>query len=122
MGPLISAEHLEKVLAYVAHGEAEGAKLLTRRPAASRKARSRAAISVEPAIFDACRDDMTIVREEVFGPLLSVLSFDDEAEVVARANDTPFGLAAGVMTRDFPARTALRRRSKPASCGSTATI
>ena len=51
-----------------------------------------------PAIFDGCRDDMTIVREEVFGPLLSVLSFSDEAEVVARANDTPFGLAAGVMT------------------------
>jgi betaine-aldehyde dehydrogenase len=44
---------------------------------------------------------MTIVREEVFGPLLSVLAFDDEAEVVARANDTPFGLAAGVMTRDL---------------------
>ena len=56
---------------------------------------------MSPAIFDACRDDMTIVREEVFGPLLSVLSFDDEAEVVARANDTPFGLAAGVMTRDL---------------------
>jgi betaine-aldehyde dehydrogenase len=56
---------------------------------------------MSPAVFDACRDDMGIVREEVFGPLLSVLPFSDEAKVVARANDTPFGLAAGVMTRDL---------------------
>jgi betaine-aldehyde dehydrogenase len=56
---------------------------------------------VSPAIFDACLDDMTIVREEVFGPLLSVLSFEGEAEAVARANDTPFGLAAGIMTQNL---------------------
>jgi betaine-aldehyde dehydrogenase len=56
---------------------------------------------MSPAVFDACRDDMTIVREEVFGPLLSVLSFSDEAEVIARANDTEFGLAAGLMTSNL---------------------
>jgi betaine-aldehyde dehydrogenase len=100
MGPLISAGHMEKVLAYVASGEAEGAKLLAggRRIAEGPLARG---YYVEPAIFAGCRDDMTIVREEVFGPLMSVLSFADEEEVVARANDTPFGLAAGVLTRDL---------------------
>ena len=56
---------------------------------------------VVPAIFDECRDDMTIVREEIFGPVMSVLSFADEDEVVARANATEFGLAAGVFTSDI---------------------
>ena len=100
MGPLISAGHLEKVLGYVQCGEAEGGNLLTggRRLAEGPLARG---YFIEPAVFDGCRDDMTIVREEVFGPLLSVLPFTDEDEVVARANDTPFGLAAGLMTRDL---------------------
>ncbi|MGH6924059.1 MAG: betaine-aldehyde dehydrogenase [Propylenella sp.] len=99
MGPLISAEHIEKVLSYVAKGEAEGAKLLT----GGRRLKGALAKGnfVSPAVFDACRDDMTIVREEVFGPLLSVLSFEGEAEVIDRANDTPFGLAAGVMTQNL---------------------
>jgi betaine-aldehyde dehydrogenase len=100
MGPLISAAHLEKVLSYVARGEAEGAKLLTGGRHLRDGALSRGNF-MSPAIFDACRDSMGIVTEEVFGPLLSVLPFEEEAEVVARANDTPFGLAAGVMTRDL---------------------
>jgi betaine-aldehyde dehydrogenase len=100
MGPLISADHLDKVLSYVACGEAEGARLLTGGRRIEEGALARGYF-IQPAIFDRCRDDMTIVREEVFGPLLSVLAFNDEAEVVARANDTPFGLAAGVMTRDL---------------------
>jgi betaine-aldehyde dehydrogenase len=100
MGPLISADHMKKVLDYVAHGEAEGAKLLTggRRVEKGPLARG---YFVEPAIFDGCDDSMTIVREEVFGPLMSILAFKDEAEAIERANDTPFGLAAGVMTRDL---------------------
>jgi betaine-aldehyde dehydrogenase len=99
MGPLISAEHLEKVLSYVARGEAEGAKLLT----GGQRLDGLLARGyfIQPAIFDGCRDDMTIVREEVFGPLLSVLPFEEDEEAIARANDTPYGLAAGVMTRDI---------------------
>ena len=100
MGPLISSEHLEKVLGYIARGEAEGAKLACGGRRLTEGALARGNF-MSPAIFDACRDDMTIVREEVFGPVLSVLPFGDEAEVVARANDTQFGLAAGVMTRDL---------------------
>jgi len=100
MGPLISAEHLEKVLGFVAKGEAEGATLLTGGRRVTDGALARGYF-IEPAIFDGCRDDMTIVREEVFGPLLSVLPFDGEEEAIVRANDTPYGLAAGVMTRDI---------------------
>lgn len=100
MGPLISGAHLEKVMGYVARGESEGAELLTGGRRVEAPALERG-FFLEPAIFGGCRDDMTIVREEVFGPLLSVLPFDDEEAVIARANDTPFGLAAGVMTRDL---------------------
>ena len=56
---------------------------------------------VQPTVFADCSDDMTIVREEIFGPVMSVLRFDDESEVVDRANDTPFGLAAGVFTQNL---------------------
>jgi betaine-aldehyde dehydrogenase len=100
MGPLVSSEQLEKVLAYVSRGKGEGAKLLTGGERLNGDLLSKG-FFMSPAIFDGCRDDMTIVREEVFGPLLSVLSFSDEAEVVRRANDTPFGLAAGLMTKNL---------------------
>ena len=56
---------------------------------------------VEPTIFTDCTDDMTIVKEEIFGPVMSVLVFDDEDEVIARANDTELGLAAGVFSKDI---------------------
>ena len=56
---------------------------------------------VEPTIFTDCTDDMTIVKEEIFGPVMSVLVFDDEDEVIARANDTELSLAAGVFSKDI---------------------
>ncbi|MEG3155539.1 betaine-aldehyde dehydrogenase [Sphingomonas sp. RB1R13] len=100
VGALISAAHTAKVMGYIALGEAEGATLLT-----GGKQRSEGAMAggnfVEPTIFTACRDDMRIVREEIFGPVMAVLDFDEEDEVVARANDTVFGLAAGIFTNDL---------------------
>jgi betaine-aldehyde dehydrogenase len=56
---------------------------------------------VAPTVFDNCRDDMAIVREEIFGPVMSVLEFEEEQEVIERANATEFGLAAGVFTNDL---------------------
>ena len=53
---------------------------------------------VLPTVFTDCRDDMTIVREEIFGPVMSILSYDSEEEAIRRANDTEYGLAAGVVT------------------------
>ena len=100
VGALISEEHLARVLGFVERGRAAGARLACggRRPADSRLARG---CFVEPAVFVGCSDDMEIVREEIFGPVMSVLRFGDEEEVVRRANATPYGLAAGVFTRDL---------------------
>ncbi|MGH8232073.1 MAG: betaine-aldehyde dehydrogenase [Steroidobacteraceae bacterium] len=99
VGALISAAHMQKVLGYIARGKAEGARLAVggRRVTTGDLANG---FFVEPTVFDGCHDDMAIVREEIFGPVMSVLEFDDEAEVIARANATEFGLAAGIFTAD----------------------
>lgn len=100
VGALISVAHMEKVLGYIALGRAEGATLLTGGNRVIEGAMARGAF-VAPTIFIDCRDDMRIVREEIFGPVMAVLGFEDEEEVVARANDTVFGLAAGIFTNDL---------------------
>ncbi|MFQ5973361.1 MAG: betaine-aldehyde dehydrogenase [Alphaproteobacteria bacterium] len=100
VGALISAEHLEKVLGYIDSGKAEGAELVLGGGRADDPALERGYF-VQPTIFDRCRDDMRIVREEIFGPVMSVLTFTAEDEVVRRANDTDYGLAAGVFTTDL---------------------
>lgn len=100
VGALISRPHLDRVMGYIASGIAEGARLVhggTRVTDASLAAGN----FVVPTIFADCTDDMTIVREEIFGPVMSVLRFKDEDEAVARANGTKFGLAAGLFTRDL---------------------
>lgn len=96
IGPMVSARQREIVEGYIARGRDEGARLVSggRRP-------DRAGFYLEPALFTGVTDDMTIAKEEIFGPVLSVLSFETEEEVLARANDTPFGLSAGVFTRDL---------------------
>jgi betaine-aldehyde dehydrogenase len=100
VGALISAEHMDAVLAYIEAGRREGATLACggRRSADPTLA---AGCFVEPTIFTDCREDMTVVREEIFGPVMTVLAFADEDEAIRRANATPFGLAAGVFTRDL---------------------
>jgi betaine-aldehyde dehydrogenase len=96
MGALISEAHMEKVLAFIARGVAEGARLLC-----GGERVDRPGFFVTPAIFDGCTDEQSIVREEIFGPVMSVLTFDTEEEAIARANATEFGLSAGVFTRDI---------------------
>ena len=100
VGALISQEHLEKVLGFIARGRAQGARLLTGGTRVTEGALARGYF-VAPTVFDGCRDDMDIVRQEIFGPVMSVLEFEDEDEVIARANATEFGLAAGVFTNDL---------------------
>jgi len=95
-GPLITAEHLEKVMGYIELGVQEGARLVT-----GGARLNRPGSYVQPTVFADVTDTMTIAREEVFGPVMAVLDFDTEAEVIARANDTEFGLAAGVFTADL---------------------
>jgi len=100
MGPLISAAQRERVLGYIQTGRAEGATLFQGGDA-PRLQGFEGGFFVSPTIFTDVRDDMRIAREEIFGPVMCVLDFDEEDEVVARANDTDFGLAAGVFTRDI---------------------
>ncbi len=100
VGALISTDHMEKVLGYIDKGKAERARLICGGDRVTRNGLDKGAF-VEPTVFDECSDGMSIVREEIFGPVMAVLGFDSEDEVVARANDTPFGLAAGVFTRDL---------------------
>lgn len=95
-GPMVSERQRAIVEGYIAKGLEEGARLVT---GGSRP--DRPGFYIEPAVFADVTDDMTIAREEIFGPVLSVLDFDTEQEALARANDTSFGLAAGVFTNDL---------------------
>jgi betaine-aldehyde dehydrogenase len=100
MGPLISKAQHDKVLGYIETGNREGASLLSG-GGVPRLQGLEGGFFVEPTIFCGVTDAMTIAREEIFGPVMSVLTFDGEDEVVARANDTEFGLSAGVFTADI---------------------
>lgn len=101
MGPLINRTQHEKVTGYIEIGRAEGATLHCG-GGVPRLQGLEGGFFVEPTIFTDVRDGMRIAREEIFGPVMSVLGFTNEDEVVARANDTEFGLSAGVFTRDLP--------------------
>jgi betaine-aldehyde dehydrogenase len=98
-GPLVSPAQLSKVLGYIEAGKAEGARLLFG------GARLDGALApgnyMQPTIFTDCEDAMRIVCEEIFGPVLSLLVFDDEDEVIRRANGTHYGLAAGIVTENL---------------------
>ncbi|MFT6424812.1 MAG: betaine-aldehyde dehydrogenase [Celeribacter sp.] len=95
-GPMVSQNQLDITLGYIEKGIKEGATLIT-----GGKAHARGGLYIEPTVFADVTDDMTIAREEIFGPVMSVLTFDSEDDVLARANDTEFGLAAGVFTSDL---------------------
>ncbi len=97
MGPLVSREHYEKVLGYMELARKSGARHLCGGDAISEGDLARG-YYVTPAVFANCQDDMEFVKDEVFGPLMSVLPFESEEEAILRANDTPFGLAAAVFT------------------------
>jgi len=99
-GPLVSFAHMENVLGYIAKGKEEGARLLIGGERVTEGEFGKGAY-VAPTVFSDCTDEMTIVREEIFGPVMSILVYDDEAEVIRRANDTEFGLAAGIITQDL---------------------
>jgi aldehyde dehydrogenase (NAD+)/phenylacetaldehyde dehydrogenase len=104
MGPLISAEHRDKVLGYVAAGEAEGARREAGEP------RQGPGYIVEPTVFSGVEARMKIAREEIFGPVLSVIPFDGVDDAARIADATEFGLAAGVWTRDIGKAHALAAR------------
>ncbi len=104
MGALISKAHMEKVIRFIDSGKSSGATLLTGGyiPETDFKGRNITSGNfMTPAIFTNCNDSMDICKEEIFGPVLSILKFDTEEEVIERANNTSFGLSAGVFTNDI---------------------
>jgi betaine-aldehyde dehydrogenase len=99
-GALISAKHQQLVLSYISKGVDEGATLLYGGKPFKLDVAPQG-FYVEPTIFVDCHDDMTIVKEEIFGPVMAILRFNNEDDVIRRANDSDFGLAAAVFTQDI---------------------
>ncbi|MDK1488861.1 betaine-aldehyde dehydrogenase [Sinorhizobium sp. 7-81] len=99
LGPMVSKAQRDKVFSYIEKGKAEGARLVT--GGGIPNAVNTEGTYIQPTVFADVTDEMRIAREEIFGPVMCVLDFDDEAEVVARANATEFGLSAGVFTADI---------------------
>ncbi|UCC29656.1 MAG: aldehyde dehydrogenase family protein, partial [Phycisphaerales bacterium] len=95
-GPQVSEEQFNTILGYIEAGRKEGARCLT-----GGSKLDRAGYFIEPTVFDNVTDDMTIAREEIFGPVLSVMKFSDADEAIQRGNKTMYGLAAALWTRDI---------------------
>ncbi|MBX3414134.1 MAG: aldehyde dehydrogenase family protein [Pirellulales bacterium] len=95
-GPQVSQEQLDKILGYVEQGQQQGARLVV-----GGQRRGERGFFVEPTLFDHVSDDMTIARDEIFGPVVSVLPFRGVEEVIERANNTTYGLAAAIWTQDI---------------------
>ncbi len=101
VGALISKEHMDKVLHYIDLGKKNDTLLLGGNQWISQEEDIKGGYFVEPTIFEAKNDASPIMREEIFGPVMTVTTFKDEKEAIERANDTPYGLSAGVFTRDL---------------------
>jgi phenylacetaldehyde dehydrogenase len=108
MGPLVSDEQLNRVTGYMNAGQESGATCVT-----GGARRGEQGYFVSPTVITDTRDDMSIVREEIFGPVVVVDPFDDPEEIIARSNDSAYGLAAGIWTSDISKahRTAARLRA-----------
>jgi gamma-glutamyl-gamma-aminobutyraldehyde dehydrogenase len=98
LGPMIEQPHLDKVLGYIEAGKAEGARVVT---GGERTLAETGGYFVAPTIFDDVANTMKIAREEIFGPVISIVPFDDEDEAIALANQTNYGLAASVYTTNI---------------------
>jgi acyl-CoA reductase-like NAD-dependent aldehyde dehydrogenase len=108
LGPLVSATQRERVRGYIAKGEAEGAKLLT--GGAEPPAGLERGFFVRPTVFSEVTPEMTIAREEIFGPVLAIQPYEDEADAVRIANGTEYGLAGGVWSGDEERAIGVARR------------
>jgi aldehyde dehydrogenase (NAD+) len=110
LGAIVSHDQMRTVLGYIEAGKKDGAKLVAGGNRVS--VDGGKGFFIEPTIFGDVKNDMTIAREEIFGPVLSVLSFDDVDDAIEQANSNPYGLAAAVWTRDVKKAHSVSRRLK----------
>ena len=110
MGAIVSQDQMQTVLSYIEAGKKDGAKLVAGGKRVS--VDGGKGFFIEPTIFGDVKNDMRIAREEIFGPVLSVLTFDDIDEVIEQANNNPYGLASAVWTRDVKKAHMVSRRLK----------
>ena len=108
LGAIVSQEQMKTVLGYIEAGKSEGAQLITGGKRVNVDGGN--GFFLEPTIFGGVKNEMKIAQEEIFGPVLSVLEFDDVEQVAAQANQTPYGLAAAIWTNDIKKAHALSRR------------
>jgi acyl-CoA reductase-like NAD-dependent aldehyde dehydrogenase len=114
LGPLVSQEQFDRVSRYVKIGQEEGARMLCggKKPDGAQYAKGQ---YFEPTVFVDVDNKMRVAQEEIFGPVACVLKFSDEADVLAKANDIVYGLAAGIQTNDLKRAHKLARRLKAGS-------
>jgi betaine-aldehyde dehydrogenase len=115
MGPMVSLAQRDKVAGYIKIGREEGAQLAYGGGIPKMQGFECGAW-IEPTVFTGVTDNMRIAREEIFGPVMAVLAFDDEDEAITRANDTEFGLSAGVFTKDLARAHRVIGQLKAGSC------
>ena len=114
MGPLVSARQRDRVLGYIAKGQEEGAKLVC---GGGRPAHLDKGYFVEPTLFAGVDNSMTIAQEEIFGPVLVVIGYEDDDDAVRIANDSKYGLSGGVVSADEERATAVAKRIRTGSIG-----
>jgi len=114
LGPMIERPHLDKVLGYIETGRGEGARVVT---GGGRMLEDTGGYFVAPTILDDVRNTMTVAREEIFGPVISTIPVDSEAEAVALANETSYGLAASVYTTDLDTAIRVARSLRAGTVG-----
>ena len=114
LGPMIDRPQLDKVMGYIERARGEGANVVS---GGSRVLEDSGGYFVAPTIFDGVRNDMTIAREEIFGPVLSTIPFESEEEGIRLANETSFGLAAAVYTKDLDAAFRVARALRAGTVG-----
>jgi aldehyde dehydrogenase (NAD+) len=112
MGPLVSPKQRDRVLGYIEKGKQEGAKLVV---GGGRPAHLPKGWYVEPTLFVDVDNSMTIAREEIFGPVLAVIPYDDDDDAVRIANDSGYGLSGGVFSASEDRATAIARRIRTGS-------